>query len=244
LTLGFALLLTAKPLGMLYQVHWPWSIKCILGIFALDLVMYTQHRALHYVPWLWRLHRVHHMDRHLDVTTALRFHPLEALFTTGSQILGVAFFGIDPLAVIIYQLLLGLFLFFAHMNVRLSMKTDLILRTLLVTPHMHRIHHSDEPSEHNRNYGFCLSIWDRLIGSYRGQVAAGYYKVVFGVVGYQDPKYQLFVNMLLVPFNTQALIVHPPKRFITQYAIAPAVAPSKLTQQSPMKRWFRKKQDK
>lgn len=229
LALGFsiAVALSSVPMGMLHQMKWlSWPYQLILGFLAMDLVMYVQHRALHYVPWLWRLHRVHHMDPLLDVTTALRFHPLEAAFTTGSQLLGVALFGIGPLSVIVYQLFLGLFLFFAHMNVKFSRTTDMKLRRFLVTPGMHRIHHSDEPTEHNRNYGFCLSIWDKMMGSYCSHPATGYQKVFMGLATFQDPQYQTFENMLLVPFGVASLKPPHRKKRVTRFSVSP-YAPQK-----------------
>lgn len=218
---GFAILvrMSPTPMGLMYQVKWHWIFELILGVFAMDLVMYVQHRTLHYIPWLWRVHRVHHMDTHLDATTALRFHPLEALFTVGSKIIGVAFFGIIPLAVVVYELMLAGFLFFAHMNVRFPQALDNRLRFLFVTPGMHRIHHSDEPFELNRNYGFCFNLWDKIIGSYCWQSASGYQKVVFGVMHYHDPRYQELKNMLLIPFNTRALKPRSHKPLVTQLAI-------------------------
>lgn len=216
LTLGFAWLLQDNPMGLLYQTDWPKSLQIFMGVLALDVVMYVQHRALHFVPWLWRVHRVHHVDTAVDASTGLRFHPLEALFTAGSKILGVGFFGILPLSVIIYEVLLGAALFFAHMNVKIPIESDLELRRFIVTPHMHLIHHSDETNEHNKNYSFCFSFWDRLFGSYKQYSATGNDKVVLGLSAYRDPKFQTFRSLLYLPFNIPSLKIRPRKMPISR----------------------------
>lgn len=205
LAVGVAILIEDRKIGILNQVPIPYVIKVLLGVLALDFTLYWQHRLMHKYTWLWRIHRVHHMDRQLDVTTGVRFHPLEMMFSMAVKIAAVAFFGVNALGVIIYEILLNFASLYTHVNVRLKPKSDHWLRTLIVTPGMHRIHHSDTPRETNSNYGFCLSVWDKVFNSYTNSAKTGEVKIVLGLEEYRAPKYQTFENMLWVPFNVKHL---------------------------------------
>jgi sterol desaturase/sphingolipid hydroxylase (fatty acid hydroxylase superfamily) len=189
----------------------------ILGIIFMDLVMYFQHRMMHRYPFLWRVHRVHHTDKHIDISTGIRFHPLEEIIIMGMKVLGVAFFGVPALAVFIYEVLLSFAFLYTHLNVRLHLPTEKILRYVIVTPGMHRIHHSDFYKETNSNYGFCFSGWDRLFGSYRKKSLTGERKLLFGLEEYRDEKYQTLENLLLLPFNIKNLKIRARKIRATKF---------------------------
>ncbi len=143
----------------------PW-LEWLLCLLALDVAIYWQHRWLHRVPWLWRLHRVHHTDTTLDASSALRFHPLEILLSLLYKMALVAALGIDPIIVLVFEALLSSFALITHANIALPPHLDRVVRWLLVTPTMHRVHHSTRREEQQRNYGFHLSVWDRIFGSY------------------------------------------------------------------------------
>jgi len=209
LAVGAAITVKQNNIGIFNQYHVPYIIAFIVGMIALDFVIYLQHRLLHRYGFLWRLHRVHHMDKQVDVSTGLRFHPIEALFTTGAKIVGVGFFGVPPLAVFVYELLLNFATLFTHVNIVLPKRWEQRLRKVIVTPGMHRIHHSDFSYNTNSNYGFCLSIWDKFFSTYVPYPYTGERRMLFGLSEYRDPKFQTLENMLLVPFNVKHLKVWP-----------------------------------
>lgn len=203
LLVTLALKIEQQQVGLLNRLHWPDALCIGLGVLWLDLILYWQHRLLHKYTWLWRVHRVHHMDRNIDVSTGIRFHPLEEIFSMGAKVLAIAFFGIPPLAVLIFEILFNAALFFTHLNVQLAHEKS--LRKWIVTPGMHRIHHSDDLQETHSNYGFCLSWWDKLFGTYVATARAGERKLVLGLADYQDLKCQTWLNMLWSPFNPSHL---------------------------------------
>lgn len=205
-----------KGLGLLTHSHIPYAGQVILGVMGLDLIVYIQHRLFHKYQWLWRIHRVHHIDRHVDVSTGIRFHPFEEMISMGMKMLGVAFFGVPVLAVFLFEVLLNGITLFAHVNVCLKYHVDQKLRLIMVTPGMHRIHHSDYSLETNSNYGFCFSWWDKIFDSYTDIPISGERKLVMGLEEYQDPKYQTLENMLLLPFNLKQLKVRPKKLLKTK----------------------------
>ncbi len=165
--MGAAGVAAACDWGVLRQVDLPRFVSVLLAVVLLDLVIYWQHRLFHRLPLLWRLHRVHHADIRLDVTSALRFHPLEILLSMAIKIAAVVLIGADALAVLLFEVLLNGMAMFNHGNIRLSQSLDRVLRLFVVTPDMHRIHHSVDADEYNRNFGFNLACWDRLFASYR-----------------------------------------------------------------------------
>lgn len=211
LAIGVAIKVQHQHLGVFHQSQMPAVLQIGLAVVVMDFIMYLQHRLFHRFSWLWRVHRVHHIDLNVDVSTALRFHPIEEVISMGVKCLSVAFFGIAPIAVFIYEVSLGLALLYAHLNVRLSHSLEKWLRVVLITPGMHRIHHSDYHLETDSNYGFCLSWWDRLFGTYVPYTQSGERKMIMGLESYRDPKYQTLANMLLIPFNIKRLKIWPRK---------------------------------
>lgn len=182
-TVGFAVLAQQRGWGLLNLVEVPAWLSFILALLALDLAVYLQHALFHAVPLLWRIHRVHHADLELDVTTGLRFHPIEILLSMGLKLALVAALGPPALAVLAFEVLLNATSMFNHANVRLPRWLDRRLRWFVVTPNMHRIHHSVRPSETNSNFGFNLPWWDRLLGTYRDQPRDAYERMILGVDG-------------------------------------------------------------
>src|SRR4051812_13073051 len=152
----------AHHIGLLNQVDWPAWIKVVLSLLVLDLAIWAQHLASHKVPLFWRLHQVHHADRDIDVTTAVRFHPVEIALSMLWKIVVVVPLGAPPLAVFLFEVILNACAMFNHANIALPGWADGVLRLFVVTPDMHRVHHSVIRREHDSNYGFNLSLWDRL----------------------------------------------------------------------------------
>jgi len=206
-----------KGMGLLS--HFPYAAQVIFGFIAMDLIMYMQHRLFHKYQWLWRIHRVHHMDRQIDVSTGVRFHPLEEIISMGVKMLGVAFVGVPALAVFFFEVILNAMTMFVHVNICLSRRVERLLRKVIITPGMHRIHHSDYSPETNSNYGFCFSWWDKMFDSYTLVSTAGERKFTMGLEDYQDPKYQTLENMLLVPFNIKRLKVRHKKPLKTKFKL-------------------------
>lgn len=187
--------------GVFNAVTLPGWVVLILSILALDLAIYGQHRIFHAVPWLWRIHRVHHGDQEFDVTTALRFHPLEILLSMAIKIAVVMMLGAPPIAVIVFEILLNATAMFNHGNVQLSAKTDRYLRIFLVTPDMHRVHHSVIRQETDSNFGFNLTWWDRVFGTYRNQPEHGHLGMTIGLEDYRTEQDQQLGRMLVQPFQ-------------------------------------------
>lgn len=195
---GAAAWAQAGGFGLLHQVAWPRWLEFGLALVALDLAIYWQHRLLHAWPALWRLHRAHHTDVTLDATSALRFHPLELLASLAFKAALVAVLGIAPLPAMVFEVLLSSFALFTHANLALPARPDRILRRLLVTPNMHRIHHSTHVDEQHRNFGFNLSLWDRVFGSYAAQARDA--PQAFGVAGVGGRDATGFAALLREPF--------------------------------------------
>lgn len=185
--LGTAVWAAGQHRGLLNQLSLPIWLEVLLAVGMLDLLIYWQHRLFHVLPLLWRLHRVHHADLELDVSSGARFHPLEALLSMLLKMGAVALLGVAPAAVLIFELSLNLCATFNHGNVYLPVWLDRPLRWLLVTPDMHRVHHSVVRGECNSNYGFCVPWWDRLFGSYVDQPAAGQLGMTIGDAEIRDP---------------------------------------------------------
>ena len=176
---------------------WP---TFILSILLMDLVVYGQHVITHYVPLLWRIHRVHHTDLDLDVTTALRFHPFEIILSMFLKFFFIALFGAPVVAVIVFEIILNISAMFNHSNIQIPAGIDRWLRWFIVTPDMHRVHHSVDMIETNSNYGFNIPWWDRIFRTYRPQPAAGHTKMNIGLNEFQGDKV-VFLHWLLVqPF--------------------------------------------
>ena len=174
------------------------------AVIALDFAIYAQHVLMHRVPVLWRLHRVHHADPAFDASTGLRFHPLESLLSTAFKIALVVALGASAVAVMTFEILLNVSAMFNHANLRLPVGVDARLRRVLVTPDMHRIHHSAVPAELNRNFGFALPWWDWLCGTYRDQPAAGHETMAVGLSSIASARAQRLVAMLIEPVRAAA----------------------------------------
>lgn len=198
-----ALAMGAEAMGWGLLNAWPvpgW-IAVLIGVVVLDLVIYLQHVLFHAVPALWRLHRMHHADLEFDVTTGARFHPVEIVLSMVIKLTVVVALGAPAVSVLIFEVLLNATAMFNHSNVRIPERIDRVLRWLVVTPDMHRVHHSVIVREANSNFGFNLPWWDRLFGTYRDQPAAGHEKMTIGVEQFRDPAEQRLDRMLTQPFR-------------------------------------------
>jgi len=187
--------------GLLHALPLPDGAKVFLAVVLLDLAIYAQHVLFHAVPVLWRLHMVHHADRDIDVSTGLRFHPIEILLSMAIKMAVILALGASPLAVLIFEVLLNGMAMFNHGNVRLPLRLDGTLRLLLVTPDMHRVHHSVIRRETNSNYGFNLSCWDRLFHTYRAQPEHGHEGMTIGLEHMQQAPTGRIGWMLALPFR-------------------------------------------
>ena len=187
--------------GLFNVVALPSWAAILLVVVLLDLAIYFQHVLFHAVPVLWRLHRVHHADEDYDVTTGLRFHPIEILLSLGIKCAVIAALGAPALAVLAFEVLLNCASMFNHANARLPLVVDRWLRWLVVTPDMHRVHHSVIPRELNSNFGFNLPWWDHLFGTYRAQPAAGHAAMRIGVDGLQGPEEVRLTRLLTQPLR-------------------------------------------
>ena len=198
--LGMAGIAEARGWGLFNMIDWPEWLEIILCVVILDMAIYWQHVATHRVPLLWRLHKVHHVDRDLDATSGFRFHPLEIVGSMIFKIALVALLGPAIVAVFIFELLLNAGSMFSHANLRLPLRLDQALRLALVTPDMHRIHHSTREHETNTNYGFSTSAWDRLFGTYRDDPQDGHERMTIGLDEYQDERPARLLPSLAIPF--------------------------------------------
>ncbi len=188
-----------NQLGLLQQIVMPELLRIGVAVLLLDLMIYWQHRVFHKLPMLWRLHKVHHADRDFDATTALRFHPIEILMSMGIKIGAVYALGAPAVAVLAFEVLLNGAALFNHANASLPCRLDSVIRLFVVTPDMHRVHHSTRDSETNSNYGFNLSCWDRLFRTYVPEAAAKEESTI-GLEEFQRDR-QGLVWMLLLPFK-------------------------------------------
>ena len=191
----------ANGIGLLNNVSWPVWIKVAIALIVLDLAIWFQHWVSHHVPIFWRLHKVHHADRDIDVTTAVRFHPVEIGLSMIWKIVVVVPLGASPLSVFLFEVILNACAMFNHANIALPLGLDRLLRLFIVTPDMHRVHHSVVRREHDSNYGFNLSIWDRLFGTYRAQPEAGHEGMTIGLAPYQTEGPTRFGWSLALPFR-------------------------------------------
>jgi sterol desaturase/sphingolipid hydroxylase (fatty acid hydroxylase superfamily) len=187
--------------GLINAVGLPGWVAVPLAVVALDLAIYFQHVTFHAVPVLWRLHRVHHSDLDVDVTTGTRFHPIEILVSTGVKCAAVAAIGAPAVAVLMFEGLLNATAMFNHANARLPAGLDRLLRWLVVTPDMHRVHHSVVYNESSSNFGFNLPWWDRLFGTYQAQPAAGHERMTLGVDAFRTQADLRLDRLLVQPFR-------------------------------------------
>ena len=198
---GMAAFSIERGWGLFNTLDAPYWLAVVVSVIALDFVIYLQHVMVHAVPVLWRLHRVHHADLDYDVTTGARFHPIEIILSMLIKFATIAVLGPPVLAVVIFEVLLNATAMFNHGNVRIPRPIDRVLRWLVVTPDMHRVHHSVEDDEANSNFGFNLPWWDRLFGTYRDQPRAGHQGMTIGIHKYRDPhQVDRLPGMLALPF--------------------------------------------
>lgn len=200
--IGVAGLAQANGWGLLNHFGVGGWVALALAVAALDFAIYLQHVLFHAVPALFRLHRVHHADPDFDTTTGIRFHPIEIVLSMLIKYAAIALIGASPLAVLVFELVLNLSSLFNHGNVRIPGTIDGAVRALLVTPDMHRVHHSVVAAERNSNYGFCLSVWDRLFGTYVSAPAGGQAAMKIGFPGFSDATVSTtFLGVLGIPFR-------------------------------------------
>ena len=178
----------------------PALLAVILSVVIMDFAIYLQHVLVHAVPMLWRLHRMHHTDLNYDVTTGARFHPFEIVISMGLKLMVVSALGAPALAVLIFEVILNAAAMFNHSNIRLPKGVDRLLRWFIVTPDMHRVHHSVIVKETNSNFGFNLPWWDRLFGTYIDQPQAGHENMTIGIEQFREPRDQRLDRMLIQPF--------------------------------------------
>jgi sterol desaturase/sphingolipid hydroxylase (fatty acid hydroxylase superfamily) len=198
---GMAIFAREQGWGIFNYFDTPLYVSVITSVIVMDAMIYLQHVMVHAVPALWRLHRVHHADPDIDVTTGARFHPLEIILSMLIKFAVIIVLGAPVLAVIIFEILLNATAMFNHSNVRLNLTVDKFLRLFVVTPDMHRVHHSVEVDETNSNFGFNLPWWDRLFGTYRAQPRAGHENMTIGIHRYNQPSQVTWLHkMLLLPF--------------------------------------------
>lgn len=197
---GLAVIAQQNGWGVLNNAGLPYFAKVLIAVIVLDFIIYLQHVMFHAVPVLWRLHMMHHADLDIDVTTGLRFHPIEILISMIIKFSAVVLVGPPAAAVIIFEVLLNGTSMFNHSNLRLPLNIDRVLRLFVVTPDMHRVHHSVVIRETNSNFGFNLPWWDRLLGTYRAQPAAGHDGITIGLAQFRDAKKLSLPWMLVLPF--------------------------------------------
>ena len=201
---GLAFAMQAGGFGLFNALDWPAWVEILLAVVLLDLAIYLQHVLVHAVPALWRLHRMHHADLDFDVTTGARFHPLEILLSMALKLMVVAALGAAPVAVLAFEVLLNATAMFNHANAGLAPAVDRVLRWFVVTPDMHRVHHSAVPHETNSNFGFNLPWWDRLFGTYRDAPSAGHAGMTIGLSQFRDARELWLDRLLTQPFRGPA----------------------------------------
>ena len=198
---GVAIFAASNGWGLLNHFRISYPLAIVLSVIALDLVIYLQHVMVHALPALWRLHRVHHADLDYDVTTGSRFHPLEIVLSMLIKFCAILLLGAPAVGVVIFEVILNAMAMFNHGNVGLPRVFDRVLRLFVVTPDMHRVHHSIEDNEANSNFGFNLSVWDRLFGTYINQPRDGHTGMTIGIHKYREPEQvSRLPGMLALPF--------------------------------------------
>lgn len=187
--------------GLLARLDWPGWLELVLAVVLLDFAIYLQHVVYHALPLLWRFHRMHHADVAFDVTTGVRFHPLSVLLSAAIKLMVVYLVAPSPLAVIVFEVLLNATSLFNHSNLAIPERLDRVLRMVVVTPDMHRVHHSCDPSERNHNFGFNFPWWDRLLGTYLAEPALGHERMQVGLERFRAEGERRLGRMLTQPFR-------------------------------------------
>lgn len=199
--LGMSVLATDQGWGLLNQVAWPGWFEAGIAILVLDLIIYLQHRAFHRIPFFWRFHRMHHTDLDLDVTSGHRFHPVEILFSFFIKLAAIVLIGAPAAAFVLFEILLNASSLFNHGNMNIPVSVDRWLRMLVVTPDMHRVHHSVHPAETDSNFGFNVPWWDRLLKTYRDQPRDGHLGMLIGLKEFRDENKLGLGYLLALPFK-------------------------------------------
>lgn len=196
-----AIIAQEQQWGLFNLLSLPAWLNVLLAVILLDFVIYVQHVVFHYVKPLWKLHRMHHADLDIDVTTGARFHPIEIIISMGVKIATVFILGVSPIAIVVFEIVLNASAMFNHSNAKLALSADQKLRNVIVTPDMHRVHHSVIAKETNSNFGFFLSVWDRLFGTYRAQPELGHDDLVIGIPEIRNEAEQRLDKLLTQPFR-------------------------------------------
>ena len=204
-TVGAALFAESNGWGLFHFLEIPFAISFILSLLILDFSIWAQHVVFHFIPPLWRLHRLHHADLDFDVTTGLRFHPVEILFSMLIKVFMIMLIGAPIVAVLCFEIVLNALSMFNHSNIRIPSMIDKILRAFIVTPDMHRIHHSWHPEETNSNFGFNLSFWDKLFKVYRAEPRDGHSKMTIGLHEFRERSELSLAKMLAQPFRQSSI---------------------------------------
>lgn len=204
LGVGLAVMAEERGWGLFNNLDLPVGIAFVLSMLLLDLAIYLQHVMFHAVPGLWRLHRMHHADLDFDATTGLRFHPAEIVISMGIKLAVIAALGPPAIAVLLFEVVLNATALFNHANIDLPRPVDRALRLFVVTPDMHRVHHSSDPRETNSNYGFNLPWWDRLLGTYRAEPARGHEGMEIGIEQFRTRRDLWLDRMLIQPLRGPA----------------------------------------
>jgi len=204
LAVGLAVMAEDRGWGLFNNIDAPVWVAVVVSMLLLDLAIYLQHVMFHAVPGLWRLHRMHHADLDFDATTGLRFHPVEILISMGIKLAAVAALGPPAIAVLLFEVILNATALFNHANINLPRPVDRVLRLFVVTPDMHRVHHSIDPRETNSNYGFNLPWWDRLLGTYIAQPAKGHEGMEIGIEQFRTHRGLWLDRMLVQPVRGPA----------------------------------------
>lgn len=202
--IGMALMAEHLGWGFFHVADVPYWVAVTVSVVLLDFTIYLQHLMFHAIPVLWRLHAVHHADVDFDVTTGVRFHPVEIVLSMLIKFAAISLLGPPILAVLLFEVLLNALAMFNHANVRIPLKLDRVLRWIIVTPDMHRIHHSVDDVEYVTNFGFNFSCWDRLLGTYLDQPEKGHQGMIIGLANFREATWQTIPRMLAMPFVGQA----------------------------------------
>lgn len=203
---GLAIIAQSRGWGLLNLAAFPVWAEATTAFILLDLIIYGQHRLLHAVPIFWRFHRMHHADMEFDFTTGVRFHPVEILLSMLIKLAAVVIIGAPALTVLLFEVVLNASSMFNHANIKLPIRLDRIIRQLIVTPDMHRVHHSVIRCENDSNFGFNLATWDRWFGTYRAQPELGHVKMTIGLWEFRDPAELRLDRMLIQPLKREITV--------------------------------------
>ncbi len=203
LPVGMAIYTAENSMGLFNLINLPTWIVFILSLLILDCIIYWQHRLFHTIPMFWRLHRMHHTDIEFDFTTAVRFHPIEIILSILLKLIVIFLLGAPAIAVMVFEILLSSSALFNHSNIKLSKSVDKVLRLFIVTPDMHRVHHSVYREETDSNYGFNIPWWDKLFGTYVDQPKDGHIDMSIGIEIFREEKDSRIDQLLLQPFRSK-----------------------------------------